>query len=147
MKTTLLFLTLSVLLFSTAPEEDYIDPTGTYQLGKRRHPHKEVFAYSGSIIVESLSNEEIAVDFKIDAGAPSYNTGYFSDTLSYKDNHAVFTTADDPSCIITLDFSKNGVLVKQEAADFNFSCGFGQGVVVDDFFKKKRRKFFKRIFH
>ena len=142
MKTALCLLTLSILLFSTAAEEDYIDPTGNYQLGKKRNPHKEVYAYSGRINVRSLSNDRIAVKLNVSTGAPKYNAGFFTDTLSYRGNRAIYTTADDPSCTITLDFSKKGVMVKQEAEDFNFSCGFGQGVVLDDFFKKKRKRWF-----
>lgn len=132
-------LIVSVLFFGfTTVVEKSIDPTGTYRLGKKRKGKKEIHVYFGDIKVKALAKNKIAVVFNINAGAPSYNSGFFTDTLEYKVNQAIYTIPEyDRSCKIIFDFVKKGVMVKQETDDFNFSCGFGAGVIVDDFFKKK----------
>ena len=79
--------------------------------------------------------------FGVNKGAPSYNSGSFIDTLIYKNNMAIYTDpVIDSSCKITFTFNKSGVLVKEEANDFNSGCGFGHAVVADGFYKIISRK-------
>lgn len=37
-------------------------------------------------------------------------------------------------------FRKDGILVKEQTADYNFGCGFGHAVVADGFYKKISNK-------
>lgn len=85
-----------------------------------------------------LTQNSIVIDFSICKGAPSYNLGNFIDTLDYQDNKAIYKgdANTDPSCMITFNFSSNGIQVKEKTDNPIFGCGFGHDVYVNGFFKK-----------
>ncbi len=75
--------------------------------------------------------------FEVNKGAPSYNFGSFVDTLDYRSNKSVYINMQiDTTCKISFNFSKKGIIVKEETADFNSGCGFGHAVVADGFYRK-----------
>ena len=116
----------------------YINPTGTYTyVGKTEIVDGESYGYTGEIQVKTLAKKKIAMTFHVNKGAPSYNSGSFVDTLSYLNNKATWRDpAEDSTCKITFYFTKTGVTVIEETADFNSGCGFGHAVVAKGFFKK-----------
>jgi hypothetical protein len=142
MKQVILILTSIILLTSFTVRTFYIDPTGTYQLdGKTKKKNGDVYGYSGQIQVKKIRIDKIVMTFEVNKGAPSYNSGSFVDTLSYKDNVAIYTDLEsDSTCKVTFDFNKRGVVVKEETADYNSGCGFGHAVVADGFYKKISNK-------
>jgi len=120
----------------------YIDPTGTYRLAiKTTKKNREAYGYSGQIQVRKINFEKILMTFEVNKGAPSYNSGSFVDTLAYIDNKVIFVDLEqDSTCKILFEFEKKGIKVKQEAADFNAGCGFGQAVIADGYYKKISNK-------
>ncbi len=121
----------------------YIDPTGTYELdNKSEEKNGEVYGYSGYIQVKKITNDKIVMTFEVNKGAPSYNSGSFVDTLTYKNNIALYTVPDDidSTCKITFHFDKKGVTVVEETADYNSGCGFGHAVVANGFYKRTSSK-------
>ena len=138
MKQGLLILTSTILLAGFAYQKTYIDPTGTYKLESRtKKKGVDIYGYAGQIQVKKLTSDKIVMTFEVNRGAPSYNSGSFVDTLTYKNNKALYTVPEmDASCKITFDFDKKGVLVKEQTEDFNSGCGFGHAVVADGFYRK-----------
>ncbi len=127
-----------ILLINLSCQPSYVDPTGTYELeSKTEIIGDDTYGYFGNIQVEKINKDKIVMAFMICKGAPSYNSGSFVDTLKYYRNSAIYTIPEiDPSCQIKFDFSKNGVVVKEKADNFNCGCGFGHAVIADGFFKK-----------
>ena len=142
MKRLLLTLTSILILTSFIAQTTYIDPTGTYQLdSKTKKINGDIYGYFGQIQVKKLNSDKIVMTFEVNKGAPSYNSGSFVDTLSYKDNKGIYTDPEsDSTCKITFDFDKKGVTVKEETADYNSGCGFGNAVVADGFYKRSSSK-------
>ena len=142
MKHVILILTSVTLLTSYSVQTFYIDPTGTYQLdSKTKKKNGDVYGYYGLIQVKKISLDKIVMTFEVNKGAPSYNSGSFVDTLSYKDNISIYSDIEsDSTCKITFEFDKNGVTVKEETADYNSGCGFGHAVVANGFYKKSSDK-------
>ena len=135
---TIYILTTWVLLTGLIFQDNYVDPTGTYELDSEvRKTENEIFGYFGEIQVKRLTKNRIVMTFMVNKGAPSYNSGSFVDTLDYQINKAIYTDPDlDSSCVITFDFTENGVVVKEKTDNYNFGCGFGHAVVADGFFRK-----------
>jgi len=135
-----LFLIIVLTSFNT--QTKYIEPTGTYKFNNiYKKKDGDFYGYSGDIEVKKINSEKITMSFAVNKGAPSYNSGSFVDTLTYKDNRAIYTIQKfDPTCKIIFDFTKKGITVKEETKDYNFGCGFGQGVVADGFYKKVSKK-------
>ena len=119
-------------------QDNFIDPTGTYELDSQTtEKDGDIYGYFGKIQVKTLSADKILMTFMINKGAPSYNSGSFVDTLDYKDNLVIYTAPElDSSCKITFEFNDRGVTVKEETDDVNFGCGFGHAVVADGYYKK-----------
>lgn len=119
----------------------YINPTGTYRLdGKTKEKNGEVFGYTGTIQVKTLSNNKVAMTFYICKGAPSYNSGDFEDTLFYDKNKAVYVDEDTATkCITTFIFSSTGVTVSESPVSSLGKC-WGYGVVAAGHFTKKSSK-------
>lgn len=136
-----LFFTLTLCFFLTgfSQKDNFIDPTGTYELNRNiKEVSGDTYGYFGGICVKKLTKNRILMTFSICKGAPSYNLGSFVDTLEYVDNKSVYKAGFDvdPSCQIWFYFSKKGVSVKEKTDDYNCGCGFGHAVVADGFFKK-----------
>lgn len=67
-----------------------MDPTGTYKLDSDAEERDgDIYGYFGKIQIKNLSKDQIIMTFMVSKGAPSYNSGSFVDTLSYKDNQAI----------------------------------------------------------
>ena len=120
----------------------FIDPTGTYQLGNMTPDNSgEIYGHFGQIQVIKIMNDKIVMTFEFNKGAPSYNSGSFVDTLTYRDNKSVYTDFEsDSTCKVYFVFDKRGVSVDEITADFNMGCGFGHGVVASGYYKKISNK-------
>lgn len=142
MKQVPIILASIILLTGFISRKDYIDPTGSYKLDhKVKISNGQVYGYSGKIQVKKINSGKIVMTFEVNKGAPSYNSGSFIDTLIYKDNKAIYTNPEfDPTCKITFDFDKIGIIVREETSDFNSGCGFGHAVVADGFYKRISNK-------
>jgi hypothetical protein len=138
MRLSILLILSFVILTNFLIKPKYIDPTGTYQLeSNTKKKIGEVYGYTGQIQVKKISNDKIVMTFEVNKGAPSYNSGSFIDTLSYNDNKSFYTVPkSDTTCVITFDFDKRGVKVKEENADYNSGCGFGHAVDANGFYKR-----------
>lgn len=119
-----------------------IAPTGTYKLiSNAKIKDGETYGYTGEILVKQISNNKVVLRLSVNRGAPSYNAAYILDTLSYANNKIIYTcAAADPSCKITFSFSKKGITVVEDTADFNNGCGFGHAVVVSGVYKRVSSK-------
>lgn len=97
-------------LTGIAPEQSYIDPTGTYTLkSKTTKKGEDVYGYTGQIQVKKINARKIAMTFGINRGAPSYSSGSFVDTFAYNNNEAIyFDPGSDSTCKITFRFTKLG---------------------------------------
>lgn len=138
---TLLFSLLTSETQSTAGKP-YLNPTGTYSLvSKVKIKDEDTFGVTGDIQVKALSTNKIVIALAVNVGAPSYNSGSFSDTLNYRSNSCTYRGDEsDTSCQITFKFNQKGVTVTQRQNNLNFGCGFGHGVFADGFYKKKSSK-------
>lgn len=125
-----------------------INPTGTYKLdSKTEKIDGEVYGYTGNIQVKMIKNDLIVMTFEVNKGAPSYNMGAFVDTLSYKNNIAIYTAPEDidSTCNISFKFDNKGVTVVEKTENYNTGCGFGYAVVADGFYKRTSSKVPKLI--
>jgi hypothetical protein len=128
---------------STGQTEKFINPTGVYKFcGKTFRRNGETYGYFGDVKVLFLHTEKILVNFFICKGAPSYNSGSFIDTLSYKNNIAVYTgdTSIDRSCKLTFYFTAVGINVNLQSDNPNFACGFGHAVDAQGYYRKIKGK-------
>ena len=139
MKTFAIFFVILFINPILCENDVQINPTGTYKLkSKTIKKGNDVFGYTGEAEVIQINPNRIIMAFWICKGAPSYNSGSFIDTLTYNDNTAIYTDPDtDSTCVITFQFTKMGLAIKEETADYNFGCGFGHAVVADGLFYKK----------
>lgn len=97
----------------------------------------DTYGYFGNIKVRQVDSGHIFIAFYVCKGAPSYNSGSFQDTLTYKNGIAVRTTTEDASCVITFNFNTTGgITVEEKTKDFNHGCAFGSGVVANGFYEK-----------
>lgn len=139
----ILFTLLSTIFFSEInAQTKYINPTGEYKLkSKIKKKEGDIYGYSGYIQVKKLNTHKILIRFEVNKGAPSYNSGSFVDTLDYENNLSIYTNKEiDTTCKMIFYFRKDGILVKEQTADYNFGCGFGHAVVADGFYKKISNK-------
>lgn len=131
---------LYILVFtsSLAGFGQAIDPTGSFQLNSStKKKAGEVYGYTGEIQVKAISNDKVVLRMYVNRGAPSYNSAYLLDTLVYSNNQIIYTCpAADPSCKITFTYTKKGITVVEETADFNTGCGFGRAVMVTGMYKR-----------
>ena len=121
----------------------FINPTGTYELITHHTTDSTgvVWGYSGEIRVRLLDSSRIAVGFLFDEGGYAHHTGEFVDTLAYKNNVAVYTCPeDDSTCVLTLTFLWYKVVAVEQTDDYNWGCGFGQGVNATGIFKRVSSK-------
>ncbi|WP_066836862.1 hypothetical protein [Rufibacter ruber] len=139
------FLTLVLILLSVASygQVEKIDPTGSYILEAKKIKNGEKGSH-GEIHVKLIENDLAAISFYYNVGHPSYNSGSFVDTLAYKDNKIIYTYKEpgevNPDCKLTFTFEQKRVIIKHEASDYNFSCGFGHGVIANLTIKKKTNR-------
>lgn len=114
-------------------QTNYVDPTGSYTLKGKRLKNGER-ANHGEVHVKLIDNSRLAISFYYNKGYPSYNSGSFVDTLDYVDHKAVYTFYEPErpgsDCKLIFTFHRNKLNIKHEAEDYNYSCGFGMGVVV-----------------
>ena len=117
----------------------FINPTGTYKK-EGMIINGDTVQY-GTIKVELIDKSKLFMDFSANRGAPSYNTGTFTDTLVYMNNSAIYKTGYDSTCTIIFRFSGKGLNVDLKAKDFYFHCGFGYKVDPAGFYKKVSSKY------
>ncbi len=137
----LIFLALINVYSSPVISKGYLNPTGTYYLdGKAIKRDGEIYGYFGEIRIKLIDSSKVAMSFYVCKGAPSYNSGSFSDTLNYFSEKVIYIPDDDSTCIITFQFKKQGINVTQSQDDLNFGCGFGHGVFADGYYKRISKK-------
>jgi hypothetical protein len=140
----LFILLVSALCFpyiSTAqnsPPAPIINPSGYYSLdSKTTVKDGDTYGYFGNIKVKQVDTNRIFMEFYICKGAPDYNSGSFEDTLLYKNGIAIYTTPDDPTCVITFNFNTaGGITAEEKTKNFNAGCSFGSAVVANGFYKR-----------
>jgi hypothetical protein len=139
------FLALALILVTVLSygQNNYVNPTGSYTLKGKKLKNGER-ANHGEVHVKLIDNNRLAISFYYNKGYPSYNSGSFVDTLDYVDNKAVYTY-DEPEipisdCRLTFTFHKQKVTINHEAEDYNYSCGFGMGVVASGIMLKTSAK-------
>ncbi|WP_396588454.1 hypothetical protein [Bermanella sp. R86510] len=127
----ILFLILSV--FSYADQGEKNSHAGTYKLGGLGLGVYKVFLLSPL-------PEENYYSFVIEImhGAPGYNSGAMTGKVKINDNHAIFESKEhgrgDYFCKWDISFDDKGLTIN--TIEYNFNCGFGNGVIADDFYKK-----------
>lgn len=133
MKYLLLYF-ITCITFGLTSTAQVINPTGTYELvSKTIKRVDDVYGAAGLIHVKEIAKKRIVVSFFKTYGAPGYNSGSFIDTLTLKDDIAIYRLKEDNlSCSITFKFTTKGIQVSQQS-DY---CGFGHGVYADGFYKK-----------
>jgi hypothetical protein len=126
-----------------------IDPVGTYAL----RPSKERVTierdgaspvsvrvstgFAGVIEVTRIGPDRVLVDLSGNKGSPSFNQGSFTAILTYENDMATYTPLEyDRSCVVTLKWLRNAIVVSQRAEDANTACGFGHAVAVDGVYRK-----------
>jgi hypothetical protein len=139
------FLALALILVTVLSygQNSYVNPTGSYILKGKKLKNDER-ANHGEVHVILIDNNRLAISFYYNKGYPSYNSGSFVDTLDYVDNKAVYTY-DEPErptsdCKLTFTFHNKKVAIIHEAEDYNYSCGFGMGVVASGIMLKTSAK-------
>ena len=89
--------------------------------------------------VQQLSDSLLRFQLDCSAGAPAYNTGQASGTLSLKNGTAVYSTTEwGERCEIRFHFSRGAVVVTQTGSDG--ACGFGHSVYSDGRYRLVTRK-------
>lgn len=90
----------------------------------------------GKITVTRVKENTIALKLRYSMGAPSNNLGIIIDTLTIRNNQAIHTSKEDPTCNVVFDFNEKEVKVTQNSGPSSFACGFGRNVHVDGVYKK-----------
>ncbi|RZL48753.1 MAG: hypothetical protein EOP71_03800 [Variovorax sp.] len=143
------FFFLSFLEIVKADNLPPINPTGTYALrsneqnltsqsnGKFTQSTQVQTGFSGVIKVDWINQDKVLVDLNGNKGFPSFNQGSFTATLVYKKGMAVYAPVEyDKSCVITMKWLRNALVVSQSSDDANTACGFGHAVAVDGVYRK-----------
>jgi len=119
-----------------------INPTGTYIIGKGlRQEDNEAKGNFGEIRVKKISPTKVAVALYVISDAPAYDSGDFVDTLTFRNNQAVFAKSGfDTSCRIYFGFSKSLLVVKQTSKIHPSPCGFGWNANISGVYKKVSAK-------
>lgn len=126
-----------------------IDPVGTYALwpskervtierdGASPASMRIPTGFEGVIEVTRIGPGRVLVDLSGNKGSPSFNQGSFTAILTYENDMATYTPLEyDRSCVITLTWLRNAIVVSQNADDVNTACGFGHAVAVDGLYRK-----------
>ncbi len=125
-----------------APENYKVNPTGFYSLDSETEKRNgETYGRFGDIKVKLLSKDKVIVNFFVCRGAPSYNMGMLSDTLSLMNNHVTFQNKEvENGCTVTFYFYKRGIFVQDVRTDNDPTCYFGHAVYADGFYKRMSSK-------
>lgn len=119
---------------------------GYYDLvSKTQKKNGEVYGYTGSLQIKRIANNKHVIVVYACKGAPSYNSGVLIDTVVYKNDTIVCRCICDSTCLISISFKGNKAFVEHNAGDYNFSCGFGHGVVATGTYKKSGKAVRKLI--
>src|ERR1700754_414505 len=140
---------LSITMFSLfytakAQTPARINPTGIFNYdGKTVKKNGDTYGYFGTIKVLQIDSNRILMNFFICKGAPSYNSGSFTDTLHYTNNTCVYrgdTTFANTTCRLVFKFSLKGINAELFSEFPNSACGFGHAVDAYGFFKRMKGK-------
>ncbi|HYA31617.1 MAG TPA: hypothetical protein VED67_02575, partial [Thermodesulfovibrionales bacterium] len=90
-------------------------------------------------MVIQMPDNKLQFNLECNRGAPSYNSGETSGTITVKNATALFQTTEfGGECTIKFEFQRNGVIISQTGSDAD--CGFGFGVHCDGKYRLKSRK-------
>ena len=119
---------VSHLSFSQSSRYLLINPTGTYLLKGEKHKG-EIFGNFAEVRVKLIDDSLLAIAMYCNTGYPGYNSASFTDTVSYAENRAFYTSKYDTSCQLVFAFEPGGLSIKQIYTDPASTCGFGKGVM------------------
>ena len=143
MKRSIINLLLISLISVSFVQVEKINPTGSYILKGKKLKEGEKSEF-GEIHVKLITKNKAAISFFYSKGFPSYNSGSFVDTLTFSSNKIIYNYTDQEdstsNCKLTFTFYKDNVKVLHQADDYNYSCGFGQGVIANVTMKKSSSK-------
>ena len=118
------------------PNEDFINPTGTYIL-KGNVAKNKIVSHSGEIRVKLLNRHKVAICFYINKGYPGYESISFVDTLRYDDNYIVrYKPSPNADCLVMFSFNNKQAEIQQVYSDPRSGCDFGKNILVSTSFKK-----------
>ena len=123
------------LSFSQPSRILVINPTGTYVFKGDKHKG-EIKGNFGEVRAKLIDDTLVAIAMYSNTGYPDYHSASFTDTTSYADNRAVYTSKYDPSCQLVFAFETDGLNIKQIYTDPTSTCGFGKGVMPLGFIAK-----------
>lgn len=90
--------------------------------------------------MKKISPTKVAIALYFISGARG-DIGDFIDTLTFKNNQAVFSkNSFDSSCRVYLKFSASGLAVKQTSKIHPSPCGFGWNADISGMYKKVSAK-------
>lgn len=135
-----LLITFLLLIASTIGYSQLFntDITGTYHLNKHIDIENDypIESYFGNLQVVPWGEDSVILNFYINKGHPSYNTGSFIDTLLIENEILTYQTTCGTNCKVQFSFYETRVHVKSGAEDTSRNCCFGYGVVVNDYYEK-----------
>ena len=119
-----------------------INPTGTYIIGKGlSQEESNTEGNFGEIRVKKISPTKLAIALYVISGAPAHDSGDLVDTLTFRNNKAVFANSVfDKSCRIYFTFSESQLVVKQTSDTHPSPCGFGWNADVSGVYRKRSSK-------
>ncbi|WP_257666873.1 hypothetical protein [Parapedobacter tibetensis] len=100
---------------------------GTYSYGE--DPEKEP---TGNMMIYPKDDTTVLFNIDLNVGPPSYNSGQLFDTLTIKNNQAIYYKKEDGSdngCKWQIDFLGDAITIK--TLDNAYDCGFGGNVFAD----------------
>ena len=111
--------------------------TGTYTFGDQEDPDSG----GGYLVVEQLEDQQMKFQLDLNRGAPRFNSGYASGTMTLTGNQAIWTTEEynmdgGEGCTISFVFEADQVVVTQETGG-PVECGFGNGVLATGTYAKQ----------
>ena len=124
----LLLFFVAHLSFSQSSRYLLLNPTGTYLLKGEKHKG-EIIGNFAELRVKLIDDSLVAIAMYCNTGYPDYHSASFTDTVSYTENRAVYTSKYDASCQLVFAFEATGLSIKQIYTDPASTCGFGKGVM------------------
>jgi len=104
---------------------------GTYYYGG--NPEK---GPTGNMMIYPKDDTTVLFHIDLNVGPPSYNSGQLFDTLTVKNNQAIYVNSEgrsDGGCKWQVDFLGDSITVK--TLDNAYDCGFGGHVYADGSYK------------
>jgi len=112
------------------------DFAGSYGYGPGAEKGK-----SGTIALYPRNDSTLLFYINLNVGPPSYNGGELFDTLSVKQNQAIYQGSSDygeKGCKWQIDFESDSLRIT--TLDNSYDCGFGGNVIADGVYQLNSRQ-------